>query len=67
MVSIKDMSLSKKLLGGFGLVCLLLVIVAVLSITTLSSIESENNKLIANTIMMKEKVLNGCRYAFSQA
>ncbi|HMB44532.1 MAG TPA: hypothetical protein VKL21_01790 [Candidatus Methanoperedens sp.] len=26
MVSIKDMSLSKKLLGGFGLVCLLLIL-----------------------------------------
>jgi methyl-accepting chemotaxis protein len=57
MLSIKDMSLSKKLLGGFGLVCLLLIIVAVVSITTLGTIESENNKLIENTITMKEKGL----------
>jgi len=57
MASIKDMSLSKKLLGGFGLVSLLLIIVAVVSITTLDSIESENNKVIANTITMKEKGL----------
>ena len=57
MVSIKDMSLSKKLIGGFGLVCMLLVIVAVVSITTLGTVQSENNKVIENTIMMKEKGL----------
>ena len=57
MVSIKDMSLSKKLLGGFGIVSILLIIVAVVSITTLGTIESENNKVIENTIMMKEKGL----------
>ncbi len=57
MVSIKDMSLSKKLLGGFGLVSILLIIVAVVSITTLGTIEDENNKVIGNTIAMKEKGL----------
>ncbi|MCZ7382974.1 MAG: hypothetical protein O8C64_15565 [Candidatus Methanoperedens sp.] len=57
MVSIKDMSLSKKLLGGFGLVSILLIIVAVISITTLGTIEQENNKVIGNTIAMKEKGL----------
>ncbi len=57
MVSIKDMSLSKKLIGGFGLVSILLIIVAVISITTLGTIESENNKVIGNTIAMKEKGL----------
>ncbi|MFZ3060630.1 MAG: methyl-accepting chemotaxis protein [Candidatus Methanoperedens sp.] len=57
MVSIKDMSLSKKLLGGFGLVSILLIIVAVISITTLGTIEQENNKVIGNTITMKEKGL----------
>jgi len=57
MVSIKDMSLSKKLLGGFGLVSILLIIVAVVSVTTLGTIESENNKVIGNTIAMKEKGL----------
>jgi methyl-accepting chemotaxis protein len=57
MVRIKDISLSKKLLGAFGLVSILLIIVAVVSITTLSSIESENNKVIENTITMKEKAL----------
>jgi len=44
-------------LGGFGLVSLLLIIVAVVSITTLSSVEDENNKVIANTIALKEKGL----------
>jgi methyl-accepting chemotaxis protein len=57
MVSIKDISLSKKLLGGFGLVSILLIIVAVVSITTLGTIEQENNKVIENTITMKEKGL----------
>src|SRR5659263_132082 len=57
MISIKDMSLSKKLLGGFGLVWLLLIIVAVISITTLGTSKSENIKVIANTITMKEKGL----------
>jgi methyl-accepting chemotaxis protein len=57
MVSIKDMSLNKKLIGGFGLVSILLIIVAVVSITTLGTVQSENNKVIANTIMMKEKGL----------
>ncbi|MCX9025306.1 MAG: methyl-accepting chemotaxis protein [Candidatus Methanoperedens sp.] len=57
MVSIKDMSLSKKLLGGFGLVSILLIIVAVISITTLSTVEQENNNVIENTITMKEKAL----------
>ena len=57
MVSIKDISLSKKLLGGFGIVSLMLIILAVVSITTLGTIQSENNKVIENSIMMKEKGL----------
>ncbi|HEY9246118.1 MAG TPA: HAMP domain-containing protein, partial [Candidatus Methanoperedens sp.] len=58
MVSIKDMSLSKKLLGGFGLVSLLLLIVAVISITTLGSIDSQTKSLLANEIALKEKALD---------
>ena len=41
MVSIKDMSLSKKLLGGFGIVSLMLIILAVVSITTLGTVDQE--------------------------
>ncbi|MDL5502839.1 MAG: MCP four helix bundle domain-containing protein, partial [Candidatus Methanoperedens sp.] len=58
MVSIKDISLSKKLLGGFGIVCILLIILAVLSVTTLNTVDQETNKVIDNTIMMKEKALD---------
>lgn len=55
MVSIKDMSLSKKLLGGFGLVSILLIIVAGISIITLGSIQSDTKSLLGNEITMKEK------------
>ncbi len=57
MISIKDISLSKKLLGGFGLVSLLLLIVAVISISTLNSLDSGEKALLDNTIAMKEKAL----------
>jgi methyl-accepting chemotaxis protein len=57
MINIKDLSLSKKLLGGFGLVSLLLIIVAVISINTISSLESGEKALLENTITMKEKAL----------
>ncbi len=57
MISIKDMSLSKKLLGGFGLVSLLLVIVAVISINTLSSLDNGETALLENTIAMQQKAL----------
>ncbi len=58
MVSIKDMSLSKKLLGGFGLVSLLLLIVAVISINTLGSVDSQTKSLLANEVGLKEKALD---------
>jgi len=57
MISIKDMSLSKKLLGGFGLVCILLVILSVISITTLGTVDKETKKVLGNQIAMKEKAL----------
>ncbi len=57
MVSIKDMSISKKLLAGFGIVSLLLIILAVVSITTLGTVDQETKKVIDNTIAMKEKAL----------
>jgi methyl-accepting chemotaxis protein len=57
MVSIKNISLSKKLLGGFGIVSLMLIILAVVSITTLGTVDQETNKVIDNTITMKEKSL----------
>ncbi|NJD76771.1 MAG: methyl-accepting chemotaxis protein [Candidatus Methanoperedens sp.] len=55
MVSIKDMSLSKKLLGGFGLVSLLLLIVAVISINTLISIDKDTESLLANEVRLDEE------------
>ncbi len=55
MVSIKDMSLSKKLLGGFGLVSILLIIVAVVSITTIRSRDTSTKDLIGNEIKLEEK------------
>ncbi len=58
MVSIKDMSLSKKLLGGFGLVSLLLLVVAVISINTLSSVDSQTKSLLGNEVALKEKALD---------
>ena len=58
MVSIKDMPLSRKLPGGFGLVSILLIIVAVVSITTLGTVSDETDKMIGNSIAMKEKDLN---------
>ena len=57
MVSIKNISLSKKLLGGFGIVSLMLIILAVVSITTLGTVDQETNKVIANQIAAKEKAL----------
>ncbi|CAG0997050.1 MAG: methyl-accepting chemotaxis protein [Candidatus Methanoperedens nitroreducens] len=57
MIHIKDMSLSKKLLGGFGLVSLLLIIITVVSVITMDTIQNGNNKLIENTITMNEKSL----------
>jgi|GEM_PF-560665 len=57
MVSIKDISLSKKLLGGFGIVSLMLIILAVVSITTLSTVDQETQKVIGNSITLKEKGL----------
>ncbi|NJD52105.1 MAG: HAMP domain-containing protein [Candidatus Methanoperedens sp.] len=58
MVSIKDISLSKKLLGGFGLISLLLLIITLVSITTMNTIQDGNNKVIENTIAMNEKSLS---------
>ncbi len=55
MVSLKDLSLSKKLLGGFGLVSILLVIVAAVSVTTLGSLQGQTKSLLTNEITMKEK------------
>ncbi|MCX9012235.1 MAG: methyl-accepting chemotaxis protein [Candidatus Methanoperedens sp.] len=57
MVSIKDISLSKKLLGGFGLVSILLIIVAVVSITTIRSLDADTQSLVDNEIKLQEKAL----------
>ncbi len=57
MVSIKDMSLSKKLIGGFGLVSIFLIIIAVISVTTLGSIDNETKSLLGNEVALKEKAM----------
>ncbi len=55
MISIKDMSLGKKLIGGFMLVIILLIIVAALSVTKLGSVETGTNSLIENEVNLTEK------------
>ncbi len=57
MINIKDMPISKKLLGGFGLVSILIIIVAVISIITLSSFDSKTKSLLGNEVTMKEKAV----------
>jgi methyl-accepting chemotaxis protein len=57
MVSIKDLSLSKKLLGGFGLVSILLILVAGISVITLGSIQSQTKSMVNNEIGLKEHAM----------
>ncbi len=57
MVNIKDVSLSKKLLGGFGLVSILLIIVAAISITTLGSLDTGTKSLLGNEVTLEQKAL----------
>lgn len=58
MVGIKDMSLGKKLIGGFGLVVILLIIVSVLSVTKLSSLETGTKSLFDNEVILEKKAVD---------
>ncbi len=52
MVSIKDISLSKKLIGGFSFVVILLAIVGVVGYNGISSINAELNNILSNDVVM---------------
>ncbi len=52
MVSIKDMSLSKKLIGGFALVVLLLIIVGLVGYNGINKITGELNEITGDHVVM---------------
>lgn len=58
MINFKDISLSKKLIGGFGVVIILLIIVAALSVAKLSSIDTATKSLFDNEITLGKKADN---------
>ena len=58
MVSIKDISLSKKLIGGFTFVVILLVIVGFVGYNGITSVNSEMNDILNNDLVMKENAAN---------
>ena len=58
MVSIKDMSLSKKLLGGFAAVVILLAIVGFVGYNGVTSVNAELSDILNNDVVMKENVAN---------
>jgi methyl-accepting chemotaxis protein len=58
MVSIKDMSLSKKLIGGFAAVVILLAIVGFVGYNGVSSVNAELSSILNNDLVMKENVAN---------
>jgi len=55
MVSVKDMSLSKKLVGGFAFVVVLLSIVAILSLTSMNSMQTGTESLFKNEVNASER------------
>lgn len=56
MVSIKDMALSKKLIGGFSLVVILLVIVGFLGYNGVNTINSELDDILSNDVPMANNI-----------
>jgi methyl-accepting chemotaxis protein len=56
MLSIKDMSLSKKLLGGFSVVVILLAIVGFLGYNGVNTINSELDDILTNDVPMANNV-----------
>lgn len=57
MISIKNISMDKKLIGAFGLVTILLIMVSVLSILTIDSMNRQEKDLIGNEFSMEKKAL----------
>ncbi len=55
MINLKNISLSKKLIGGFGIVIVLLIIVAALSVMKLSSMETGTKSLFDNEVTLGKK------------
>ncbi len=55
MINFKDMPLKNKLLGGFGIVILLLIMVSILSVIKLSSMETVTNSLFDNEVTLEKK------------
>ncbi|MCZ7402757.1 MAG: methyl-accepting chemotaxis protein, partial [Candidatus Methanoperedens sp.] len=58
MVSIKDMSLSKKLIGGFTAVVILLAIVGFVGYNGVASVNAELSSIVNNDFVMKENIAN---------
>ncbi|MFZ3384490.1 MAG: methyl-accepting chemotaxis protein, partial [Candidatus Methanoperedens sp.] len=57
MLSIKDMPLNKKLLGGFGIVVVLLVIVGLVGYNGISVINSELAGIVNNDVVMADSAM----------
>lgn len=55
MINLKNISLSRKLMGGFGIVIVLLIIVAALSVIKLSSVETGTKSLFDNEVTLGKK------------
>ncbi|MFA4956286.1 MAG: HAMP domain-containing methyl-accepting chemotaxis protein [Candidatus Methanoperedens sp.] len=56
MVSIKDMSLSKKLLGGFSIVIMLLAIVGIVGYNGVNTINSHLDEIVSDHVVMTNAV-----------
>lgn len=55
MINLNNISLSKKLIGGFGIVIILLIIVAVSSVIKLNSMETGTKSLFDNEVTLGKK------------
>ncbi|PWB54859.1 MAG: hypothetical protein C3F06_03545 [Candidatus Methanoperedenaceae archaeon] len=55
MINLKNISLSRKLMGGFGIIIVLLIIVAALSVIKLSSVETGTKSLFDNEVTLGKK------------
>ncbi len=57
MVSIKDISLSKKLIGGFTFVVILLAVVGFIGYNGVTAINSELDGIVSNDVVMADSVM----------
>jgi len=51
MVNVKDMSLSKKLLGGFSIVILLLIVVGIVGYNGVNTINSHLDEIVSDHVV----------------